>query len=84
MGETLTLRGPGGIKIELDASEIFPDDPGNGTPAMVFCGKHGGTFWCALDTGELGCGDYELTDEQHRWLQSRVDAVNDFIDVHSP
>jgi len=30
-----TLKGPEGLIIKLDSDQIFPDDPGQGTPAMV-------------------------------------------------
>jgi hypothetical protein len=32
----VTLRGPAGISVCLDASEIYIDDPGQGCPVMVF------------------------------------------------
>ena len=80
---TQTLRGPGGIRIELDATEIVPDDPGAGTPAMVSYGDHTGTFWCVNDTGELGCGDYELTDAQRNWVRQQEDTVNEFVERHT-
>lgn len=31
-----TLHGPGGVRLELDKTQVFPDDPGQGTPAMVY------------------------------------------------
>jgi hypothetical protein len=73
--ERQTIHGPG-IKISLDASEIIPDDPGAGTPAIVISGKFSGTYWCALDTGELDCGEYHLTERQINWLDEQHDAVS--------
>ena len=78
-----TLRGPGGLLIKLDASEIFPDDPGNGTPAMV-CKPFGGatsTFWCACDTGEID-GE-EMTNAQKTWLDAQEHAVNQWVEIRS-
>lgn len=78
-----TLYGPGGIRLVLDANEIYPDDPGNGTPAMVYCNQYPGTYWCALDTGAIGGGEYVLTDAQYRWLDHHFDLVSEFVDAHS-
>jgi hypothetical protein len=70
------------LRIELDRDEVFPDDPGNGTPAMVYVtdkqGKQcSGTFWCANDTGEV---DYvELSEAQLTWLRDQEDEVYEFL-----
>jgi hypothetical protein len=85
-----TLSGPQGIRIELDSAEIFPDDPGQGTPAMVYVGEgdqHSGTYWAALNEGELICGrsgDYQLNASQHNWLAAQEETVGAFLDEHSP
>lgn len=79
--QTKTLHGPGGIRIELDRGEIFPDDPGAGTPAMVYLREHHATYGCALDTGELSLGDVRLSGAQLKWLESVIDDVNDFISI---
>lgn len=74
-----TLTGPGGIQIVLDSSEIFLEDPGAGTPAMVHVGRYAGTYFCATETGELSCGDYTLSLAEVRWLDEQFDAVQDFL-----
>ena len=79
---TKTLIGPEGIRIVLDSREIVPNDPGAGTPAMVYVGAHSGTFWCALDTGEIDGGDYTLSDRQFRWLDDQFDSVDAFMEQH--
>lgn len=73
------LVGPGGLRLVLDTTQVFPDDPGAGTPAMVYLSKPhaSATFWCAVDTGE--CDDVRLSDTQCRWLQEQYDEVNDFL-----
>jgi len=76
---TTTLNGPNGLRIVLDSREIFPSDPGDGTPAMVHYGRHAGTYWCALGEGELACGEYTLTDTQYRCIESQEDVVNEFV-----
>ena len=76
------LRGPGGLKIELDATEIFPDDPGNGTPALVVHPSGvTGTFWCVNDTGEID--GLETTPTQRAWLDSCENAVNQWVEIRS-
>jgi hypothetical protein len=53
-----TVRGPHGLVLKLNAGDIFPDDPGLGTPCLfeyrgetmtLECGSAGGNI------GELGC-----------------------------
>lgn len=77
------LTGPDGIRILLDSAQIFPDDPGAGTPAMVYVGKHAGTYWCALDTGDIDCGGFTLSNAQWNWLDNQFDTVSEFVAVHS-
>lgn len=79
-----TLRGPNGIRVILDASEIYRDDPGQGTPMIVECGRGSGTFTAAHNEGELICGDEEvtLTPEQMAWLDSLVDEVWEWQAFH--
>lgn len=79
-----TLQGPNGLIIVLDSAEIFPDDPGAGTPAMVHLGSYSATYWCAADTGELDCGEYELSSAQLNWLQSEAieNEVNEFVEAN--
>lgn len=74
---TKTLRGPGGITLLLDRSEVFFNDPGAGTPAMVsvpkLFGRACATYTCAAQTGLLldsRGNDVALSDAQVRWLNS--------------
>ena len=67
------LKGPDGIVLELDSSQIFPDDPGQGTPAMVEYKGGYATFNCAQSTGVVDGGrkgDIQLPDECVEWLDS--------------
>lgn len=78
-----TLTGPGGLTLVLDSAEIFPDDPGQGTPAMVHTPEGGdGTFWAALGEGELICGPepVQLTLSQSNWLEQQEDTVAAFLE----
>lgn len=76
-----TLRGPQGLVLELDTDEINLDDPGMGTPAIVTVGDENGTYWAALETGELCCGRgvYTLTSAQQRWIEQQQQVVADFL-----
>ena len=75
-----TINGPKGLRIELDSSEIFPDDPGQGTPAIVYYEGYYASFDCALNSGELDCGSYILTANQMKWLEDKIDNVNEFLE----
>jgi hypothetical protein len=88
-----TLNGPGGLTLVLDSKEIFPDDPGQGTPAMVHLEHRNAdaTFYCAVNEGVLAgsgfgddAGDIELTSSQQRWLEARWDDVWAFMEEHTP
>ena len=79
------------LRIELDANEIYPNDPGQGTPAMVIlmdenCRREldSGTFNCAIGEGELSHNGTQLTEAQREWLYSQKTAVDEFITRHSP
>lgn len=75
------------FRVELDSSEIYPDDPGNGTPAMLF-GPRGAssTFQCALDTGEMQLLDHytEIPPSVQQWLESLEDEVEAFLSENAP
>lgn len=85
---TKTLSGPQGIRIELDSAQIFPDDPGQGTPAMVHLGRESCTFQWACGEGYMYSdhGDEEkpFTSAQMAWLEAQADTVSDFIDGNAP
>ncbi len=72
-----TLHGPNGLKIELDAAEIYPNDPGMGTPVLVLKGDAAGTFECATSEGELD--DCALTEADLNWLESQRARVETWL-----
>ena len=87
MNARRTLTGPNGLKVELDANEIYPSDPGQGTPALVTL-KVGGkeytaSYACASAEGELDCGDYQLNEDQKDWLASVEPDVDAFLTHHT-
>jgi hypothetical protein len=59
------LKGPGGLKVELDRNSE--------TPIMVVLGDRTGTFYCVLETGEID--DKTISGDQGRWLDSIEDQV---------
>ena len=77
MSDNRTLK-RGRLTVELDRGQVFFDDPGRGTPAVVFCGNTCGTYWCVSDTGEFMDGP-ELTGAEKRWLASINDEVDEFL-----
>lgn len=82
--ETLEYSEDSRYRVSLDSKEVFPDDPGNGTPAMVTGpGDATATLWCAADTGELIAPDNSVHDIPAgplHWLQSEAaQRANDFI-----
>lgn len=71
------------LKITLDASEIFPNDPGMGTPAMVEL--HGwdatGTYNCVTSESEIdGVG---LSEVQLEWLNSFSEDIDRWLTYHT-
>lgn len=72
----------GAFRLELDSKEIVPDDPGAGTPALLWGpNKQTATFWCALDSGELGDGS-EIPESVMKWLDRMVPTVENFLEKH--
>lgn len=67
-----------GVQLVLDSSEIFPEDPGNGTPAIVEYQGGTSTLNCALGTSAVHHhrdGDIDLPPDALEWLGSQaVDA----------
>jgi len=75
----------GAYQLVLDSSQVVPDDPGAGAPAMVYGPKgSSASFWCAMDTGELSDrgGIRELPDSIVVWLVAMAGTVDDFIHDH--
>jgi hypothetical protein len=73
----------GNLKLVLDQQQIFPEDPGLGTPAMVYLKTKDGTvcstYWCYLGEGTVDC--YELTDAQMAWLNKHEEMVYTITDA---
>lgn len=80
--------------IELDSAEIYPDDPGEGTPAMLYFDPRGQvkvprasvTFDCALHEGEIFAGDCvrSIPAPVLEWLDNVAEQVEGWLDSHSP
>ena len=63
-----TLKGPQNTQLILDQAQVFPDDPGAGTPATVKYRNHYGSYWCCV--GDEECDGVELPQEVLDWLNS--------------
>lgn len=75
-----TLYGPYGIKLVLDTDEVFPDDPGNGTPAMVYYGTGSATYWCAIGESEVWDKQaIRLPEKCLNWLESQEIELDNFL-----
>lgn len=78
-----------GLVLELDSEQVLPDDPGQGTPAMIRLESNPeccATFWCAAGEGELDSdrdGFHQLNHDQVMWLDEMQDEVDQFIEKHS-
>lgn len=81
--ESQTVSGPRGIKLVLEAKEIYPSDPGMGTPRLVYWKGDTMTFDCALDNiAELiGC-TYEQAEWAYNWLNSLEETAGLWLDYH--
>jgi len=75
------LIGPAGVTLTLDKSQVFPDDPGSATPALVQYRGCTATYWAACDTAEVGDGRniYGLSPEQMKWLWDQEDDMMKFL-----
>jgi hypothetical protein len=70
-----TLTGPDGVQLILDPAEIFPDDPGNGTPVMVRYKGGCASYNCATNEGEVDAGRrgfIKISEAALEWLQSEA------------
>lgn len=81
-----TIKGPGGISLHLDSSEINREDPGQGTPAILACPKDKETspFWTVQDTGWIGVDGegYRLSEKQLEWIEEMAEEVHYFMEIH--
>ena len=75
-----TLTGPKNYKVILDTAEVFLDDPGQGTPAIVKAPNGStGTYWCVTGEGEIGDNGASVPAAVLKWLDSVEDEINDFL-----
>ena len=75
----------GSYCLVLDSREIVPDNPGEGTPALVETrdGRGCSTYWLCVDEGIIDHsdeGDRDLPESVYNWLVSMQDIVDKFIE----
>lgn len=77
-----TIKFPGKTMwVEMDIEQIFPDDPGMGTPVLVVLNSgETGTWNCVTSTGEVE--GVILSDEQKEWLASITPAVEHWMQLN--
>ncbi len=73
-----------GLQVILDKTQVFPDDPGQGTPAMVYNERGASaTLTCAMNEGELDNSKTgymnQLTEKQVDWLWEILQDVELFL-----
>lgn len=79
---TITCPFNANYRVVLDKDQVIADDPGAGTPEMVY-GPNGscGTLYAAQSNGELVCGtnEHTLPGNIVNWLDSIDDEVAEFL-----
>jgi hypothetical protein len=70
-----------GLRVDFDADEIFPEDPGSGTPVMVWIDGESGSYSCVLEVGEVD--SIRLAQYQIDWLWSIEQDVWDWLEKHT-
>lgn len=65
-------------RLVMDPAQVFPDDPGNGTPLLLEGpGNLSGTYDCAIQTGE--CDGQPVPSLVYHWLDSE-DVTNAIVE----
>lgn len=83
MTSIIVLRGPQGATLTLDRDEVYPNDPGAGTPAMVEWNGGTASYTCATSEGEVDAdrkGYLPLPQSVLNWLESP--KVIDAMEAH--
>jgi hypothetical protein len=67
-----------GYKLKLDKDQVFPNDPGQGTPAMITSpsGKTA-TYNCVMDQGTVD--DEDVPERIYRHFELMEDEINEFL-----
>jgi hypothetical protein len=73
-----------GLKVVLNKAQVFKEDPGRGTPAMVYNERGASATWsCAINEGELDNRKTgfinHITDKQNDWLWSLSKEIDNFL-----
>ena len=81
---TQTFHGPDGWTVVADRRQVFPDDPGQGTPLMVYAPKAMacGTLARVLDTAETDTNTGQIEPVPGRvmaWLINIDNEANEWV-----
>jgi hypothetical protein len=75
--ETRVTREWQGLKLTLDASQVFIDDPGQGCPVLLEFGKETMSWGCFYEGGNFG--DTGADDRHWRWCDEVAGMVEDWM-----
>lgn len=78
-----TFKCHGTWTLECDPNEVYPNDPGMGTPLLIIA-PNGSTVTlaCGLDVGETDCGGkntVQITAPVMCWLESIQDQAEAYV-----
>ena len=81
---TQTFHGPDGWTVVADRRQVFPDDPGAGTPLMVYApgARASGTLARVLDTAETDTNTGQIEPVPGRvmaWLTNIDNEANEWV-----
>ena len=73
----------GNLIVELDRSQVFPDNPGDGCPALVYYLKRGrlgdsGSYNCIVNEGAFMDGR-PISESEMDWLVGLEDKIENFL-----
>ena len=78
MAHSKTLTGPKGWRLTLDQSEVYLDDAGKGTPALVYTpDSYTATLWCVLGEGEVE--SRKVPHDVMAWLEGLESEVDEYL-----
>jgi hypothetical protein len=81
---TRVLRGPAGVRLVLDPTQIIDGDPGDGTPAVVHYEGGASTYWAAVGENEVLTEDgaIDLPHDVVEWLIRQQPAIESMFSDH--
>lgn len=67
-------------RLEADRAQVFPDNPGEGTPLLVIAPNgETGTLSCCLGEGEVSGDGQEIPERVYAWLVKIEPEASDWV-----